>query len=551
MNKIMQVRNCYSYSRVSRTSQAEIGLGLQRQQELIKNFLKDKPEYKLVNTIQDAGVSGFTGDNVLDGAGLGCFINQVKAGAIPEDSLLIVESVDRISRGGIRAARKIFSTLLDNKVNVALLKMGIIVKHDDVNDISSELLLSVGAYLGFLESQQKSERIKKTFDLQREQASNGKKIKIAVRPWLKLSEDQLSFEILPEPLATLKRLFDLKLSGLGVLKIAQMLNDDGTPPLSGKVWNATTVTNHLKHRSVIGEYHPKVVVMKDGKKKRVPAPSPILNYYPQVISSDIFLATQSTFIKANATKVRANVNFHNLFKGFIKCKCCGGSLGWQQGVNVGGKTYEPRLYCNTRKVGKLNCEQKTFYYPQLETGLVNLLSHLDYSKLADTKDYSNDIQILEGELLTADKKIENFTHGIGLAEDLTTITLLTGKLQAEQRERESIAIKLSELRSKAIDSTSDTNLIDVDTVSPEGRMRLHKFLSQYIERIITDGEIASIKFFTHSTQFNFNLKDLSIHLNYTLQTLETAQYKRINLIEFYKNLSIDLIDLHDLHDLQD
>lgn len=536
------------YSRVSKTSQAEVGLGLQRQKELCENFLKDKPEYKLIDSIQDAGVSGFSGDNLLDKAGLGSFMAQVERGLIPRGSLLIVEGIDRLSRLGIQDGQELVNKLFKAGIDVCLLKMGIIISASDKNDISGALLVSVGLYLGFLESQQKSERIKKTFELQREQALNGKKIKIAIRPWLELSEDQLSFEIIPEPLATLKRLFDLKLSGLGVLKIAQILNEDGTPPLSGKVWNATTVTNHLKHRSVIGEYHPKVVVMKDGKKKRVPAPNPILNYYPQVISSDIFLATQSTFIKANATKVRANVNFHNLFKGFIKCKCCGGSLGWQQGVNVGGKTYEPRLYCNTRKVGKLNCEQKTFYYPQLETGLVNLLSHLDYSKLADTKDYSNDIQILEGELLTADKKIENFTHGIGLAEDLTTITLLTGKLQAEQRERESIAIKLSEFRSKAIDSTSDTNLIDVDTVSPEGRMRLHKFLSQYIERITTDGEIASIKFFTHSTQFNFNLKDLSTHLNYTLQTLETAQYKRINLIEFYKNLSIDLIDLHDLQD---
>jgi DNA invertase Pin-like site-specific DNA recombinase len=544
----MQVSNCYSYSRVSKASQAEVGLGIQRQQELIENFLKDKPEYMLVDSIQDAGVSGFTGDNILDGAGLGSFINQVKSGEIPENSLLIVESVDRISRGGIRAARKVFSTLLDNKINVALLKMGIIVKHDDVNDISSELLLSVGAYLGFLESKQKSERIKKTFELQREQASNGKKIKLAVRPWLKLSEDQTGFEILPEPLAILERLYQLKLSGLGVLKIAQILNEDNTPPLSGKVWNSTTVTNHLKHRSVLGEYHPKVVTVIDGKKKRVPAPNPILDYYPQVINSDIFLAVQSTFVKANATKLRSNVNFHNLFKGFIKCKCCGGSLGWQQGVKVGGKTYEPRLYCNTRKVGKLGCSQKTFYYPQLETGLVNLLAHLDYSKLTDKKDYSIYIEVLEGKLLAVDKRIDNFTQAVGLAEDLTVITMFTGQLQTAQKERESIAINLSEVRTKAIASTSGTDLTEVDAVSSEGRMKLHKFLSQYVERITTDGEVVSIKFFTSEGLFRFNIADLGQHLTDTLETLTANQYKKINLIEFYKELSVDLVDMRTIFD---
>jgi DNA invertase Pin-like site-specific DNA recombinase len=544
----MKVSNCYSYSRVSKASQAEVGLGLQRQQELIENFLKDKPEYKLVDAVIDAGVSSFTGDNSIDSAGLGGFIKQVQNRRIPEDSLLIVESVDRISRGGIRAARKIFSTLLDNKINVALLKMGIIIRHDDENDISGELLLSVGAYLAHLESLQKSQRIKKTFELQRDDAHKGKKIKIAVRPWLSLSSDQMSFEILPEPLAVLKRLFELKLSGIGVLKIAQILNSDGIQVLSGKVWNSTTVTNHLKHRSVLGEYHPKVVTMVDGKKKRLPTPAPILDYYPQVIDSDNFLAVQATFAKANTTNIRENLNFHNLFKGFIKCSCCGGSLSWQQGTKVDGKMYPSRLYCNSRKVGKLGCTQKTFYYPQLETGLMNLLAHLDYSKLVDTEDYSSEIAILEGKLLAINATINNFIDAIGSTNNAEAILLLTARLTNESKSKESITAELSQVRLKGISSITETNIQPVDLDNPESRSKVNHFLSQYLEGITTNGYKASIKFYTLNTPLHFTISDLGQHLSETLRLLGTGEHKKVDLMEFYHHLSLDLVDLHELQD---
>src|SRR5688500_8402325 len=63
--------------------------------------------------LADEGVSAFRGANVSDTAALGRLLKMVKAKQIPAGSILLVESLDRLSRQEILPALEIFITLLN------------------------------------------------------------------------------------------------------------------------------------------------------------------------------------------------------------------------------------------------------------------------------------------------------------------------------------------------------------------------------------------------------------------------------------------------------
>jgi DNA invertase Pin-like site-specific DNA recombinase len=93
----------YSYIRMSSPEQAR-GDSLRRQVERSEQFaaqhglVLDK-EFRL----SDIGKSAYSGENLKTGA-LGRFLVAVRAGKIERGSLLIVESLDRLSRQKVIAA---------------------------------------------------------------------------------------------------------------------------------------------------------------------------------------------------------------------------------------------------------------------------------------------------------------------------------------------------------------------------------------------------------------------------------------------------------------
>ncbi|MEZ9862753.1 recombinase family protein [Vibrio breoganii] len=106
-----------------------------------------------------------------------------------------------------------------------------------------------------------------------------------------------------------KRMFELRLDGLGAPTIANKLNDEFTPPKSIR---AGKFTNHfvhrlLKSRAVLGELH-----IKGGEV--------IKDYFPAAIA-------EATFDKVNSTRpfttgITSAKGTANVFKGVTHCKAC-------------------------------------------------------------------------------------------------------------------------------------------------------------------------------------------------------------------------------------
>ncbi|WP_234710519.1 recombinase family protein [Pseudomonas amygdali] len=114
----------YSYIRFSSKAQA-LGFGEVRQLEQINRFFEQYPIARLVEKFEDLGVSAFKGKNLKSGQ-LAKFVERIKSKEILPNSLLLVESFDRISRmGGYDALELIISiiqsdcaiyTLFDNRL---------------------------------------------------------------------------------------------------------------------------------------------------------------------------------------------------------------------------------------------------------------------------------------------------------------------------------------------------------------------------------------------------------------------------------------------------
>src|SRR5688572_26822263 len=102
------MRRAYSYIRFSRPEQLR-GDSLRRQLELSETWCR-KNKVFLDDTLKlrDLGVSAHRGQNATTGK-LGAFLEAIKDGIVKPGSILLVESLDRLSRNQILDALNLFT----------------------------------------------------------------------------------------------------------------------------------------------------------------------------------------------------------------------------------------------------------------------------------------------------------------------------------------------------------------------------------------------------------------------------------------------------------
>ena len=104
------IRDAYLYGRVSTKTQLS-GLGLVTQQESMQTTLAKRPDWRLAGSFADLGIPAFRGANKMKGE-LGRFLALVRDGSIKRGSVLIIYSLDRMSRNVIIEAQGLILDLL-------------------------------------------------------------------------------------------------------------------------------------------------------------------------------------------------------------------------------------------------------------------------------------------------------------------------------------------------------------------------------------------------------------------------------------------------------
>lgn len=403
------MRTAYAYIRFSSEKQSA-GDSVRRQQSLIDSWVKNNPDYMLSQkTYKDEGLSAFTGKHAA--GDLGRLMNDISNGSITAGDVILIESLDRLSRENISTATDRLKAILIHGVNVVTLTDQKQYNPESLNSPMDLIMSILTAQRAHEESQSKSKRMREVWAKKRTEAEeSGKVITKSCPRWLTVNSDRTGFEPIPEHVESIRLMFEMRLSGKGFAGIAQALNESGRLTLTGrsKGWNQSSVQQLLSNKALIGYKIP--------SRKAVVNYIEIPDYFPSVIPLEQFQQVQ--LIGADKQGQRAandrpmNVN---LFRGVMKCAECGAT------VIVSGVDDKRAGYysCSFRRLGRCNTSKPMNRGMVDEALIKGLLYSLD--RLTTQGQGENPLMKLEAKRADLTERSQKLLAALEIADDVSAI----------------------------------------------------------------------------------------------------------------------------------
>ncbi|HGM5486747.1 TPA: recombinase family protein [Serratia marcescens] len=417
-NKTSQIkRKLYSYVRWSSDRQAK-GTSLERQTTKAKDFAT-LHNLELVELL-DAGLSAYRGKNTTQGA-LGGFIQAVESGAIPNDSYLFVENLDRLSRQDILTANKLFSHLLELGLTVVTGMDGRIYTRQSVTANPTDLMLSILLFSrANEESATKQKRVYGNIKVlvERHKAGLPTTIKTAGSHiwWTDASGDKhTAIKKHPTLWQAARKAVELFLDGYSAHAVCDYLNEHyDAPPVRitkatnnpdnlGK-WSYPLLRRMKTHRALIGER----TINAGGTVYTLD------NYYPPLCSPTEFALLQDLNENNKLTQGPKKTRITLLSGlGILKCGHCGGAMTFM--IGTGGKI---RYMCANGKDRIGDCKAWSIRSDILERTLIPALirGYMEHTLNGSAKgeDIKGAIDSLQEELQAIESQIDNVTNAIAM-----------------------------------------------------------------------------------------------------------------------------------------
>lgn len=428
----------YSYIRFSSPEQLK-GDSLRRQLELSERYAEQHGlEIDTSLTFRDLGLSAFDRSNIERGE-LGDFLEAVRNGRIKPGSVLLVESLDRLSRASVPKALPIFMELIVAGITIVTLADGMSYSEQSVADNWTQLIISLTIMArAHDESAMKSKRISAAWEAKRRKADR-EVMTSRVPAWLyvdggKVLVDEAKAE-------TVREIFRLTKAGYGLNLIERKLNSEQVPPLGrSKRWYKSYIFKILHSRTVIGEFQP--MTGKAGLRK--PSGDPVPNYYPAIVSEEEFYAAHQAGRDRHCGGGPKGKGLANIFSGLCKCGYCGRAVRFVDK----GKKGPPFLVCQSSKAG-LGCRHIPWRYSEFENAILSNLAGLDIAAILKDDSAQRAKDALEAEkakLSGVQKKIRNLAL---LAEDADDVTALKDRLAELRADQNSLQAKVRELEARS------------------------------------------------------------------------------------------------------
>jgi DNA invertase Pin-like site-specific DNA recombinase len=302
----------YSYIRFSSRKQMK-GDSLRRQSEMGQEWIARNQHTAANLTLHDLGVSAFRGKNKHKGA-LKTFLNAISDGTIKPGSILLVENLDRLSRQGVLEAYTLFIDILSAGVKIVVLQpYEQVYSKQSANDLVGLMLPLIHFYQAHIESKNKSDRLKKSWEQKRKLAVDGVRFDKRCPSWIQYDSKKNCF-VKKDGWKAILFIFKRTVDGVGQGRLLSELQKKGFAPLgiSGR-WNSSFIQKVLNDRSVLGERQP-FTFTEDGVRE--PEGDPIPDYYPAVVDESLWYQAQAA--KAGRAKQKGpNSKFINLFTGLV------------------------------------------------------------------------------------------------------------------------------------------------------------------------------------------------------------------------------------------
>ncbi|WP_042955639.1 recombinase family protein [Pseudomonas sp. G5(2012)] len=377
----------YSYIRFSTPEQAK-GDSYRRQRAAAETYCMQN-DLELVKDegylFFDRGRSAYKGKHLDDTSQLARFLNYVQDGVIESGSILIIESLDRLSREHVRAALPRFLDILGSGVQIYSVSDNKLYSKDwDERDLLIGIFQMSRAHS---ESSLKGERVSKAWKQKQKDARETKKpLGQACPYWLKLEGGK--YVEISERVEVIREIFKLAVSGHGHRAIAKILNADNVPIFGSSsrnasgAWGSSSTGKILSNRAVLGEYQPTGLI--DGKRGALG--EPVLGFFPAVISEDLFFEAQSARTTRNVSKATKSAANFNLWQGLAKCSLCGESMHL---VNKGSPPKGGK-YLRCYGSAKGRCTNKIVQLVGAERAYMEILAKVD--SLSLVQDSQNKIR---------------------------------------------------------------------------------------------------------------------------------------------------------------
>jgi DNA invertase Pin-like site-specific DNA recombinase len=474
MNEKMHARKAISYIRMS-TEKQLLGHSLERQLKATKDYCFEN-NLELVDSLQDIGFSGYSGQHRVRGQ-LGQFFDAMRKDEIERDTVLIVESLDRLSRQDPLTAITQFSEILTYGIELHTLFDGQIYTKESVGSNMGLLFLSIGSMIrAYDESVTKSKRLAAVWSKKKKNPSDI--VTSQVPHWIEVIKDEngkaKSFALRASEANSIRKIFDLSIDqNLGSQAITTHLNKNIAEYPRTKTnsrnkdggWAESYVKSIFNNHAVYGAYQPHRKV--DGK--RIPDGELIENYYPALISKERFLLNRSRMKTRTINgKGRKSFEFKNIFRGMLYCKSCGSKMSFKDAArNKGG----PTIRCDIAKQSRGNCEAMSVRYPDFEAMFFKILRDVDF--LGQTFDQKSKFEIsaldekvsaLEHQKQETERVVENILDELLAPKtDSTVKGKLRERLNDNQKIIDELDIEIDNVKAEIAD-VSENNIEHYESV---------------------------------------------------------------------------------------
>lgn len=289
--------NAISYIRFSSGRQGK-GSSTERQEDLVNEWMSKHPDYKLSTlSAKDLGRSAFSGEHLK--YGLGDIVRAIEERKIEKGDVLLVEALDRLGRLQPMEMFDLINKVVGHGVKIITLQDQAEYSTEDLNSPSGTIFLLVGKIQQAHDySKNLSARISAAYDLKRQKARDGEKIKLATPCWLNSDGTLKQAEA-----DAVRACIDLYLRGRGTRRVLLELRE--IHPSLRNV-HPSTVKRWFKSRALIGEWENKGDVIE--------------GVFTPLIDDSTFYDLQRQL--SSRTKVMSPEKKYKL-SGLVECAVCG------------------------------------------------------------------------------------------------------------------------------------------------------------------------------------------------------------------------------------
>ncbi|WP_419833519.1 recombinase family protein [Endozoicomonas atrinae] len=313
---------CYSYHRISSKKQIKGG-GIKRQIEASAAFCEEQGWIMDTTfTLTDIGKSAYHGRNLDDKAALGSFLNAIEKGLVKRPAVLLVESLDRISRANIMDALEIFIRILNTGITICTYIDRMVYNKEELQNNFAPLIISITLMCrSHDESLVKAKRSSASWQQNKEKIANGHLGRKMLYPkWIDISSGKP--EIIERKADIVRKVFDLCINhNMGLIPITHYFLDKDT---EGFNINPRWVQRMLSEKKALGLIEPKKTIYQDGVAKYIPLNEEI-QAYPAIIDEETFYAARAAIQKRMSLKTgrpSSGSREINFFRKILRCGIC-------------------------------------------------------------------------------------------------------------------------------------------------------------------------------------------------------------------------------------